>query len=542
MVIAYRFIIGFIALLWSAQTLALEVSASIDKNPAVVDESLVLTVIAQDSVAADAFDPSSLQTDFVVGRTSISSQTSMVNWQTTRTTRWTTLLIPKQAGTLTIPALQVADARTQPIELSVLPAADKSKQTQKDVYITSQVSKQSVYVQQQFTLTVRLHFAAELKRGSIADPKMTGAEIRQIGENNEYSDIIDGRRFRIIERVYSVKPQTSGNLVLHSVVFEGEIVKQGNQRRSLFGGLNSGTPINVKGESIDITVKPAESNFNGEWLPSELIVVEDAWPTQQEPFQLGEPITRTVTITAAALSAEQLPELSFSAPDGLKIYPDQAESQIGVKNNVLISQKVQEFAIVPTQSGTFVIPELRIPWWNTELNLQEQAIIPSKTITVEGAAIVQPQNTVPSPTVSTEPQQASYLQWLFLTGWIATALAWLYVAKFRGKVQPKKRFNPRDKPYYLQLMAACKQNNGEQVLTLLPLWGGELLANAHIANLQQLLDAVEDKDLHDAVNQLQQCYYGKQQAPWQGSQLLKVISRIQTHTTQKQQVEFALNP
>ncbi|QBY03341.1 protein BatD [Thalassotalea sp. HSM 43] len=538
-------IAGLFSLLVSIQAMALNVTATVDKNPAIVDESVVLTVIADGSVAADAFDPSVLEQDFVVGGTSISSQTSMVNFKTTRTTQWTTLIIPRKTGVLTIPALTVDDATTKPIQLQVLAQGDKTAQQQKDIYLTADVSKHEVYVQQQFTLTVRLHLAAELIRGSLAEPKMTGAEIKQIGENNEYSQIIDGKRFRIIERVYAVKPQTSGKFVLHSTMFDGEISASKQQRRSVFSSFDRGKPVRMKGQEIDIQVNAAPADFTGEWLPSELIVIEENWPDEQSEYELGEPITRTVKITAAALGAEQLPKLEFNAPDGLKIYPDQADVKNGVQKGALISQKTQDFAIVPTKPGTFVLPEVTLPWFNTQLNRTELAVLPAKTIVVKGAVPVNIDNTTAMNTplpVHVVEQSNTTLQWLFLAGWLLTAMAWLYQTKLKGRSFKRETFVPSTKHAYLKLLAACKQNNGQQVMALLPAWGNELFPEQNFSNLQQLSQHLQNDDFDKQLSHLQHCYYGAQQQAWHSDKLLKIISRLQTQGEQQQQVAFAINP
>jgi len=154
-----RIFILFIGLVFSTQSFALtQVTASIDKNPVVIKESLVLTVIADDDVDANALDTSALLGDFIVGRTSVSSHTSMVNFSTSRTTKWTTLLVPRREGQLIIPALTVANQKTAPISLVVLGKSDQTTR-QQDIFLTTEVSAENVYVQQILTLTVKLHFA-----------------------------------------------------------------------------------------------------------------------------------------------------------------------------------------------------------------------------------------------------------------------------------------------------------------------------------------------------------------------------------------------
>ncbi len=526
----------------SSSALALEnITATIDQNPATVDESLVLTVIADDNVSADKYDPSILGRDFHVGNTSVRSQSSMVNFETTRSTIWTTVLTPKSVGKAVIPSFTIDGVSSKPISVEVLARDDKRASVQEDVWITSDVSQTNVYVQQQFTLKIKLHFSAELKRAALYEPKMTGAEIKQIGQDSEDMEIINGKRVRTIERIYSINPQSSGKFTLHSSLFDGEVVQA--PRRGFMNGFARGKPVRIKGKEIDIEVKPKPESFTGEWLPSEIIAVQDNWPEDTEQFELGEPITRQIIITAAALAEDQLPKIEFDTPAEIKIYPDQAETQMGVQNGVLISQKVQDFAIVPSKAGTYTLPEVKIPWWNTTINRLEHAIIPSKTFTVTGANAPNVIATSPSENQTVVVQQNTALQWIFLAGWVLTALAWLYTAKLKGKLGAKTAlFVSEEKQHYLKLMAACNQGDGEQVLKLLPLWASDLYSDRTFHNLSEVEQQFNDHSFSAELQQLQRSYFSANAQSWDGKAMLKVISRLQTKTTQAQQVKMALNP
>ena len=99
MVRIFVFLLSLLVVLPSAAYT--KVTASVDKNPVAYKDSVVLTIVADDDVQTNALDTSPLLKDFAVGRTSVSTQTSSVNFKTTRTTKWTTLIVPKRTGNLT---------------------------------------------------------------------------------------------------------------------------------------------------------------------------------------------------------------------------------------------------------------------------------------------------------------------------------------------------------------------------------------------------------------------------------------------------------
>lgn len=547
-------LVGLFSLLVTQSSFAfINVTATVDKNPVVISESFVLTVTADDDINTNALDTSPLMQDFIVGRTSVSTQTSMVNFKTTRTTTWSTVLIARETGTISIPALSVDSALTNPIALNVLAASDPQASKQQDLFITTDISTKEVYVQQQLTLTVKLHFAAELKRGSLTEPSLTGANITQIGKDKEADSIINGRRYRVIERTYAISPQQSGSFTLKSPIFSGEIM-QPSTRRSGFLSFAETKPVSVIGQEIPITIRPIPEDYQGAWLPSELLSIHQEWQPEPDSFIVGEPITRVITLTAAGLSEEQLPEIDMVMPKGLKVYPDQAELHTGLNNNRLVSQKVKNFAIVANKPGVYQLPEISIPWWNTVTNQFQQAVIPAQKITVAA----NPEQTAQAPITLASEQpimnnqpaastntitlhQSSWLQWLFLALWILTSLAWIVTYFYSKKSTSSKKKLTTVNDHYLALLGACKQSNGEQVFSLLIPWYNSI-TEKKISTISDIIQHTQEETLINAINELQQCFYSKNTQGWQGNNLMQAIILVNKHQDTTPNTSFAINP
>ncbi len=542
-----------------------QVTATIDKNPVMDKESFVLQVIADDDVDTNALDTSPLLKDFIVGRTSVSTQTSMVNFDTTRTTKWTTVLIARAPGKYTIPALTVESVSTAPISVEVLEASSQGAAKTQDIFITTDISAKEVYVQQQLTLTVKLHFAAELKRGSLSEPTLDGASINQVGKDIENDSIINGRRYRVIERNYAINPQNSGEFVIKTPIFSGEIISP-SSRRSQFLSFTDTKPVSVLGEDIHLSVKPIPDNYQGVWLPSEILTLHQEWQPDGESFMVGEPITRTLTLTAAGLSEEQLPQLEMTSPSGIKIYPDQAELHTGISNGRLVSQKKQNFALVASRVGTYELPEIRLPWWNTVTNRIQYAVIPAKTVTitpndemVEESKItgVRSDNTNVETTnsdlsmlqndkTSADVQtvivtKTSWLQWLFLALWLLTSLAWLLSVLSKKSISTKQ-VTPVKNNHYKTLLKACDSNNGEQVLKSLVTWADEHFPDKNVSTLDDVKRIINDTSFNEELTNLQACFFGKQTQQWQGQKLKTLIIEINKRPKSKQKEIVTLNP
>jgi hypothetical protein len=545
------------------------VTASIDTNPVMSNESIILTVVADDSVERDALDTSALLKDFVVARTEVSSQTSMINFKTSRTTRWQIVLIPRKTGDLIIPALTIEGHQSQAINVQVIEQGSTGSSQQQDIFISAELSSNDVYVQQLVTLTIKLHVGVQLQRGSLTEPSLQGALIEQVGKDQENEGIVNGKRYRIIERTYAITPEKSGDLTLVTPMFSGDIMVQ-SKRRSGFLSFGETKPVNVLGDELTLKVRPIPNSYpldlNNNWLPSELLTLHQEWQPEPKEFKVGEPITRTITLTAAGLGKSQLPKITMNAPAGLKIYPDQAELHSNLTKERLISQKRQNFALVASQTGEYTLPKITISWWNTVTNKYQQAILPEQTIIIKanpdapsistGTPLSAPleitqQNELTPVSQPTIIKKDNYLQWVYLSLWLLTVLLWalhvIYLKRSSASIQKPKALKVVNN-HYLSLMAACKLNNAEQALSLILPWLNSSFLNQNnneTSVLSEAVSLIESDKLTKAIDDVQQYLYGNKtvENSWIGNDLLNAIQEVNTSGIKvKSNPNFTLNP
>lgn len=550
------------ALSTSLQAQQVEVTASVDKNPVMADESFNLTIEAKGDVDRGAFDSSPLLKDFTVGRTSVSSQTQMINFTTTRSTTWTTVLIPKKRGIYQIPEFDIAGSKTKEIDLIVVPPTTNNSSQGRDLFITTNVDIDKVYLQQQVHYTVKLHLAKDLQRGSLSSPTLENADIRQIGKDKEYNQIVDGKRYRIIERSFAIIPQQSGTFTIEGPLFEGEVVD--NSRQS-FGFFNRSKAVNRVGPAQEIEVLAIPSKYNEHWLPSEFVQLDDEWQGNIDSYIAGEPITRTITLTAMGVIEEQLPTINSQYPDSVKTYPDQAETTTVEKDNTLIAQRKESIAIIPSQAGALTIPEVKIPWFNTITQKTEYAILAAKTIQVK-PAVNQPgtglpntqtaipitpsaqDNAAPSSTIQVQGVE-QYWQWLSISLfvlWLITLLAWWKHVSNRStknltSVQSEVRHSENEKSTWKDLEKALNQGRTQDIHSQLSLWLAHL-TNHRKASLEQSLKLINNQKLNNQIENLLAARYAKTQASWNSDELHSTLRELRKSWSQQNKANSSLQP
>lgn len=551
------FAISFSGFTYSQVT---SVSASVDKNPAMADESIVFSVVAIGDADPNMFDASPLNDDFSVGRTSTSTQTRVINFNTTRSTSWTTILIPRRQGTFEIPSFSIAGKQTQPITVRVIPASAGSPGKAREAFVTTEVDIQQSYVQQLIKYTVKIHLAVELQRGSLANPNVENAEIKKLGEDKEYSQIVEGQRYRIIERNYGVIPQTSGELTIKGPLFEAEII---DRSRNSFSYFNQTRPINRVAPDVSLTVLPIPSSYSGHWLPSEFVQLNEEWQPALSEIKAGEPITRTLTLSVLGVAEEQLPQITGMYPPDFKIYPDQATTASIVKDGNLVAQRVENIAIIPNRAGQFVLPPVKVAWFNTKTQKREYAEIPAKSIKVAASATgttTVPISNAPTPIVGTVSETApdnslsptvrtvevatfwSASSWLLLAAWCLTGLAWYWHGNAKpNKTETEPVTSNEESVNWKHVKTRIKTNNPGEIYAAMESWKISLMASigkqfptdidwSHYPNLQSQIEIMFASE------------YAQDNSSWKSDALLNELQQVRQQIINSQKHASQLPP
>jgi hypothetical protein len=539
-VIRHLFVLFIVALTAVAPAYAItSLQASVNRNPVIEGESLVLTVVADDDLNSGELNTSSLLKDFIVGRTSISRSKQIMNFDARNETRWQVLLSPKSGGSITIPAFNIKGVSSDPIILSVVDR-DSQPQQKQDIFMRSNLSSEEAYVGQMLIYRVKLYLALELQRGVLSAPVLDGAQIKQLGEDKDSNEIVNGKRYRVIERAYAIIADQPGELTIDGASFSGDVLVQAKRNGGMFS-FNESRPTQTQAPKSVVLINPEPVEYQGQWLVSDLVVLKEDWPEAQVEYKVGDPITRTISLLASNADETSLPDIRLSTPAELKTYPEKAQRKSFVRDKQMVSQLTQTTAIVATKAGTYTLPQIKVPWWNPHLRQQQYATLPARTVVVTGGAIAEPINIhQPSNTVNTTT--AGYWPWLtagFALLWLLTLLLWLNARK-QQSVTPAKNddkstatANNRSARKVLEL--SCAAQAPTKVINALIAYYSELYGRP--MTLQDI--AKTSSELATAIASLQQSAYSKSTTAIDYKQLLKII--LTAKVNDKQHNTSALN-
>lgn len=493
--------------------------SQVDKNPALAGEAITLTVTADARLAADALNYRHLEQHFRVMVPSVSQSTQVINGVSTQSTRWTFTLFPLASGTFTIPAFEINGLSSDPIALTVL-AQSASTDEARELFVEATLQGSSeIYVQQMLYYDVVIYFSGDLQRGNLTEPQLEGAEIQRVGQDVEGSALVNGVRYRTITRRYSITPQRSGSVTIAPPLFSGEVIERDNSRYNYFARSKT---VMQEANPITIEVKPQPADFTGNWLVAGLVTLTEEWQPAQSELKVGEPVTRIITLSAVDVASSQLPDLNQQLPAQLRFYQEQPQAKGAERSGRQVAQKIFTTAIIANEAGDLILPEIRLPWWNSQTNRQEVAVLPARAFKVEAASTSAVSDLLPVPTLAPaapiNPWQWNYTSSLLLVGWLLSLLLFAYMKKPQRQLKIATEQTAR-RPFADKLLKqACTAADPKLAAAQLLLWGQSQFLSP-VRSLEQLGNLVADPVLAAELHNLARQLYSGHTASWQGAAL-----------------------
>ncbi|MDF0732506.1 BatD family protein [Pseudomonas entomophila] len=511
-----------LSLLWLTQALAQPaLQASVDRTRVEAGETLELTLESQDVTQFGKPDLRALDEDFEVRGTRQLNSLHSLDGETRASTRWIITLLPRRSGSLRIPELQLGQSRSQAIDLQVLQADASRPDIASQVFIEATLDSSAVYVQAQAVLTLRIYHSVSLYDDSSLSPlQLENAKVEPLGESRTYEKEINGVRHGVIETRYAVYPQQSGELTIPPLTFTATAADSSDPSAA---GTRNGRQVQVSSLPLRLEVRaiPAAWPPNLPWLPARSLSLEERWnpdPAKQ-PTQIGDSLTRSVTLRADGLSSTQLPPLPATEAHGLRRYPDQPLLRNEINERGMTATREEREALVPTHSGNLVLPTLEITWWNTREDHLEHSSLPARSLSVED----NPALSAEAPVGDNRVRPGLLWPWQLATLVLALTTLLGFTLWWRARSQPAvaraAQTGPSPRTLLDDLKRTCLANDPQATRQALDAW-----ARQQPETLAEM--AARFVPLSNALDGLNGALYSESGQFWQGDELWRAIGAI----------------
>ncbi|WP_130471305.1 BatD family protein [Candidatus Magnetaquicoccus inordinatus] len=508
-----------------------------------------------------------LERDFTILEQRQESRVQSNNGERSLQKRWVVTVMPRKSGSISVPPIRFGEQWSPELTLHIQAASAtagkrEGRKEGEDLFLELQVTPDKVMVQGQLLYTVRFFRAIEIAGAALSEPELSGeqAVVEKLGEDRSFESNRGGRRYQVVERRYALFPQKSGRLRIPPLQLDVQSGRRGVFQLlddALLGRAGEIKRLHSEAVEVEVSAQPAETMADRYWLPAYRLQLLEKWQESPPRLQVGESVTRTLTLLADGLPSAQLPELTpllLNGPGGeMKIYPDQPQLTDQRQATGIIGMRQEKFALLPNKAGQIVLPAIEIAWWNVEKQSREIARLPERVLMVAPAAQRQSDSVVVSdkaaqPTVSVpaalvadkSSERASaagelFAYWLvpvLATGWGLTLLLWGWSSWRRrhrvstpssvGSELPKQN-------HHAALRRACLDNAPQECRRILLFWAQERWPQqrlAHLNDLQHYWQRMGWQELLVALHELHRCCFATQEQVWQGERFWQQLQDV----------------
>ncbi len=504
--------------------------ARVDRQVVEQNESFTLEIIVDTDIDTEP-DVTPLEQDFFIGQSSQLSNTTIVNNQITRTRTWSYLLMARRAGRIELPSLTVGSERTEPITITVneprnLPPGEA------DVFITSEVDVAETWVQAQVLYRIKVYRAVATRQPALREPNYEGVEVlvELAGDERSYEAILNGRPYNVVERVYALFPQESGEIRISPARFEARVLRNGRiTGRKVF-----------ESEPQVVSVSPIPDRPAGfetaAWLPARDLALTEDWSRDLDDLKAGEPISRDVTISVLGQLETQIPVLEPPETSGVNVYPDKPDLSRRLETEGIRGVRRDQYAIIASAAGVVTLPELELPWFDVATAEWRVATLPPRSFDVASSGEPPPPAPVAALDADADTPEAvpagnaeQSVFWrraseILAALWVVTLLAWWWSSR-----PPQRPREPEAPPLHKQqakhLKAARKaaiSGDAQGVRDAMREWALlEWPVNAP-RSIGALAERVSSP-LSDELARLSNASYGVAGGEWDGESLARAL-------------------
>jgi len=538
--------------LCSLQAWALEINASLSSSEVMEGDTVKLTVSIDQTADDKEPDFSALEQQFEILNTYKQERSNIVNGRFSSTTSWVLSLMPRQLGYLAIPPISYEGAETAPLKLHVAKRT-AANQTDQYLFVDASLDRKEAYVQEQVLYTVRIYrYNVDIYDPSYAPPKIENAAMEQLGDQRTYKTTLDGRQYDVFEFRYAIFPQKSGTLTIPAAQLNATVFRGGNRPRGFGFDPFNGKQVRRQSPVMELDVKsiPAEYPTDKPWLPARSLSLSESWSPDTGKAQAGDPVTRTVTLQAQGVLGTILPALPTPTLDGVKIYPEPAETNSEASDNGMTGTRKESQALIATSAGNYQLPPVSVTWWDVDEQKVKVSTLPAHSLQVTGSASrpqmdnATPQTTAPTagsgdlppPTLGQPDSVNRTWQWIAIAAlglWLITLIALLWVLLGRNHNRTPAT-DERQQPHFSAallsqakrtLHSACKEHNPKAARIALIEYYRQQRHNSAIHNLDDILTIADSDAIAAAIRKLDSCLYRDQGQAWEGASLWNAVNQ-----------------
>lgn len=385
------------AALGSAQDISIAVS--LDRDTIGLDEQAVLTVEVSGTIQNLPEPDIPTMSMFEMYSQGRSTSISVVNGQMAATATYRYLLVPKRAGTFPITQIAIVynnrRYKGNDVNLTILPqgstappSVENNARTDagdsRDYFLLAEVDNKKPFVNQQVTLTLKFYIAVQFYGSpELTEPTTTGFWTEILGNRAAYFQVINNRKYKVVERKYALFPTQTGDLTIGRASIRATVAASGRRRDpfDVFGDFfGRGQEVTVRSKPVIVKVQPLPGDGRPTDFTGTIGNFSITANADKHEVEVNQPVTVTFKLTGQG-NIKSVAEPDIPESDDFRVYRASSSENVTRLNDKIGGSKIFEEVFIPKHPGEMIIPVISFSFFDPAAKKYKR--IASKQISVK---------------------------------------------------------------------------------------------------------------------------------------------------------------
>ncbi|MGL6312920.1 hypothetical protein [Vibrio sp. WXL103] len=218
------------------------------------------------------------------------------------------------------------------------------------INLSGELYNETIYPQTEVEYVLTVESRADVHFNRVNPPKAQGIEVRRAGQDHQHY-FVGNDEFRVSTYRFLLSATEVGTLTIEGAsLTHVESDEQGQRRR-----------VRNHAPSVTLNSLSIPDGYQGLWLPTSNLTLDQHWSLEASLLPIGESITRTIRLFIAERDIDSFPKLTVDYPDSVSVYKQQPDFKPKDGGMVMTLTHV----IVPREEGVLVLDGITIPWFDT---------------------------------------------------------------------------------------------------------------------------------------------------------------------------------
>ena len=320
-----------------------------------------------------------------------SSRFQVINGQISKEVDYIYSITPRKTGSFSIgPAEVEIDGRkykSETVHIEVRESPSESGEKKDALFLRALLSDHRGYIGQKFIYTLKFYRTKDVSDISLILPDIQGLEFKRLGDHKEYTSVLQGVRYSVIELRYAVIADKPDSYTIPPAYLKMKVVDEHtrSRRESLFDSpffnMARARPVSIGSHPVELEIDPLPQegmpgDFSG--LVGEFSLGVSLMPTQ---IKKGGASTLTAVVSGKG-NARLIQDLQIPEIKDVKLYADQPTLEIETTFEGMSGKKTMKWALVPQKEGKYEIPPLTLNYFDPDLGQYMKSTTTALTLEV----------------------------------------------------------------------------------------------------------------------------------------------------------------